>query len=328
MPAASRFGLIGCGAIGSLLDEGLAGPSRTHASAVVASSRAELVAVADVDEARARACASARGVARWYADPIQMLRHERLDAVAVATPPVGRAGIVAAAIEAGVRLVWLEKPAAASLEEAEDLRARCAQAGIAVAVNHLRRWAPLADELRRLASPESIGHVQHVVGWYGKGIVNNGSHVLDLVAATIGTPSRGAVLRVVDDGRDTDPTVDALVDVDVAGRVIPLHLVGTDHRAFSLLEVQVTGTRGRVHVVDGGRQLVREDVADDPDFPGYARLREVERRRDLLAGMFDRAVSQLCDVLEGLDATPMCTLEDSMVSLAVADDLRRVASAR
>jgi predicted dehydrogenase len=320
VPAAARFGLIGCGAIGSLLDEGRSGESVTHAAAITRAADAELVAVADTDAERASACAQARGVRRWYVDAREMLEREALDAVVIATPPAGRVDIVDAALAAGVRLVWLEKPAAVSVAEAQLIADRCAAAGVVVAVNHLRRWAPLLDSLREVLAAGLLGVPQLLVGTYTKGLRNNGLHLLDLVAATVGRPQPGRLVRRLDDGRTDDPTYDVLMDVRAEdGAVVPLRLLGVDHRHFQLFELDLIGSTGRVLVTDGGRALSIETVEDDPLFPGYRHLAPASRRQDLLTGMFDRAVAQLVAVLHGAEAAPRCTLADAMVSMAAVE---------
>ena len=322
VPATARFGLIGCGSVGSLLDEDA--PSAfalTHASALGRSTRARLVAVCDTDADRAVACARARGVERWYVDAAEMLAAETLDAVIVATPPAGRRAVVDAALRAGIRLLWLEKPAAATLPEAERLGRAAADAGVIVAVNHLRRWATLADLLRR--SVAGIGPLRSVTGTYGKGLANNGSHLLDLVTMVAGEPRAGRVVRVVDDGRAEDATVDAELDLPVpGGRTVPLSLRGTDHRNFSVFELEFIGGAGRVRVSDLGRNLTVEVVEADPVFPGYRRLAPPAVHAGLLDGMFERALDQLVDVLDGKDPRPLCGLDEAKTVLRVLGLLR------
>lgn len=321
MPAAARFGLIGCGAIGSLLDEGRTGESLTHAAAITRSARAELTCVADLEADRARECAARRGVPRWYADPLELLAEEQLDALVLAIPADGRSRVMDAVLESRIRLVWLEKPPAASVAEALKLADRCDAAGVTVAVNHLRRWAPLRDHLDSLLASGALGNLQHLRASYAKGVLNNGSHLLDLVDACIGVPGTGRVLRRIDDGRAADPTVDAEVPVTTSSGPVPMYLLGSDHRDFAIHELTILGSTGRIRITESGAELAYDVVTDDPAFTGYRRLAEADRRADLLAGMFDRAVDQLVDVLEGGDVEPACSLRDALVSFAVATDL-------
>ncbi len=92
-----------------------------HLPAIAADPRFELVAAVSRN-------ATVDGVAN-YRDIAELLAagHD-LDAVSICTPPVGRAGIAMAAIDAGLH-VMLEKPPAATLSEIARIEAHAAAAG-------------------------------------------------------------------------------------------------------------------------------------------------------------------------------------------------------
>jgi predicted dehydrogenase len=122
---------------------------RLHAAKVAALQQAgggaTLVAVADVDPARARELAAEHG-ARAVAD-LRELAGE-LDAAIVAVPTVAHGAVVRSALELGLD-VLVEKPIAASVEEAEALLARAAAKGALLQVGHLE-WFNAA--MRTVAS--------------------------------------------------------------------------------------------------------------------------------------------------------------------------------
>jgi predicted dehydrogenase len=122
---------------------------RLHAAKVAALQQAggdaTLVAVADVDPARARELAAEHG-ARAVAD-LRELAGE-LDAAIVAVPTVAHGAVVRSALELGLD-VLVEKPIAASVDEAEALLARAAAKGALLQVGHLE-WFNAA--MRTVAS--------------------------------------------------------------------------------------------------------------------------------------------------------------------------------
>jgi len=316
----TRFGLIGCGAVGSLLDEGrLSGPALTHASAITRSARADLAAVCDVDSARADACAAARGVARSYVDAATMLDAERLDAVVIATPPTDRLDIIEHAVDSGVRLIFCEKPLATTAAEARRLEGVVPH-NVVFAVNYLRRWAPLAPVLR-VAVERELGRLQTGVAWYGKGLLNNGGHHLDLLSMLFGLPNAVRAVTVVDDARAEDPTVSAALTYNVNGADFPVFLLGTDHRPFQVFELELLGTDGRLRVLDGGRVTEHQQVIDDPVYPGYRVLAPPTRGTGGLAGAFEAALEQLLDVVAGIESEPRCTLADGIAVVETAESI-------
>ncbi len=121
-----RIALAGAGHMGKL-----------HAAKVAALARETgevvLVAVADIDAERARELAALHD-ARAVAD-LSTLAGE-LDAAIVAVPTVAHGRVVGEALAAGLD-VLVEKPIAATVEEAEALLARAAARGALLQVGHL-----------------------------------------------------------------------------------------------------------------------------------------------------------------------------------------------
>ena len=75
-----------------------------------------LVAGAERDARRLRAFGERYGVTALYTDAAEMLRHEELDIIAVATNVKGRADLTCMAVECGARALAIEKPIAHTLE--------------------------------------------------------------------------------------------------------------------------------------------------------------------------------------------------------------------
>ena len=93
----------------------------------------ELVAVCDVDRTRAEQLA--RGDATVYEDWHALLDTEEIDALWVATPPRHHAAPTIAALERGLP-VYLEKPIARTLEDADAIVAACEQTGRVCAIGY------------------------------------------------------------------------------------------------------------------------------------------------------------------------------------------------
>ena len=96
------------------------------------------------------------------------------------------------------RLLLLEKPVAASLDEARALERACARRPeMAVAVNYIRRYLPSVQTwLKRLQSGE-LGQLLFGQITYGKGLLTNGSHFVNLAEAWLG---RLKLVRLLDPG--------------------------------------------------------------------------------------------------------------------------------
>ena len=108
------------------------------------------------DYAKKRGITMVESYAALLADPA-------LDAIVLATPHSEHVGQVLQCAAAG-RPVFVEKPLALNLSDAQRLRAACEQAGVLLAVGHNRRFFPAMRELKKLATDGSLGTLLHVEG--------------------------------------------------------------------------------------------------------------------------------------------------------------------
>lgn len=117
--------------------------ARIHA-ALAAEDRAQLIAVCDRDEGRARAVAAARGTA-WVTDWRALIG--RVDAVSLAAPTEAHCEIACPLLEAGIH-VLVEKPVARTLAEADRMIDAASRSGALLQVGHLERFNPALVALR------------------------------------------------------------------------------------------------------------------------------------------------------------------------------------
>ena len=122
-----KAAVIGVGSLG-----------RHHARIYSELEGVELVAVCDTDEARAREYAEQYGC-RAVADYRDLLG--AVDAASVAAPTVDHARIGCDLLASGVATL-IEKPIAASLEEADQLVAAARAAGAVLQIGHVERFNP------------------------------------------------------------------------------------------------------------------------------------------------------------------------------------------
>jgi predicted dehydrogenase len=128
------IGVVGVGALG-----------RHHARHLAQTEDARLVGVYDIDPARAAEVAGELGT-RSFGDLDQLLREVQAVSVAVPTPAHAEVGM--RALSRGVP-VLMEKPLAATLDEADGLIAEAGQRGLQLQVGHIERY----NQALRAAEP-------------------------------------------------------------------------------------------------------------------------------------------------------------------------------
>lgn len=160
----------------------------------------ELVAICDIDRARAEQLAPAGSAV--YEDWRELLDRETLDALWVTTPPLHHRGPATAAMEAGIP-VFLEKPVARTLEDAHAIVESWERTGVVCAVGY--QWhateglgtlqSELAGQRIALLLGVSVGPTV-ARPWFldrsggGGNILERGSHQLDLMRAVAGDVAR------------------------------------------------------------------------------------------------------------------------------------------
>ncbi|MBM5822369.1 Gfo/Idh/MocA family oxidoreductase [Cyanobium sp. N.Huapi 1H5] len=136
-----RVGVIGIGNMGW-----------HHARVLSLLRDAELVGVADPDEARGR-LAVEQFDCRWFPAYEDLL--SEVEAVCIAVPTLLHHRVGMACLQAGVH-VLIEKPIAATQEEAADLIGAAEAAGRLLQVGHIERFNPAFRELLRVVANEEV----------------------------------------------------------------------------------------------------------------------------------------------------------------------------
>ncbi|MCE9606422.1 MAG: Gfo/Idh/MocA family oxidoreductase [Planctomycetia bacterium] len=228
----------------------------------------ELVAIADADAAGLAAQLKLRGVEKGYADYKQALAETKPDLVAIGMRHVDQhREAVLAAVAAGVRGIYIEKPFCRTPAEADEIVAACESKNVKLAVAHRNRNHPVLPAIAKLMADGKLGRVLEIRA-RGKEDTRGGAldlwvlggHALNLCAYFAGKPvaCSATVLR---DGRpivkaDVGPGAEGLGPLagnEVHARYefesgIPvffdsIHDAGTKQAGFGL---QIIGTEGIV----------------------------------------------------------------------------------
>jgi predicted dehydrogenase len=136
-----RVGVIGIGNMGW-----------HHARVLSLIKDADLVGVADPDQVRGRLATEQFGC-HWFASYEEML--PEVEAVCIAVPTLLHHRVGLACLRAGVH-VLIEKPIAATQDEAADLIQAAEQAGRLLQVGHIERFNPAFRELVKVVAGEEV----------------------------------------------------------------------------------------------------------------------------------------------------------------------------
>jgi len=147
VPAKLNVGVIGCGWAGE-----------QHIRAYSSLEEVRILAMADVDEAKARDIAKKWGAETWHRDYKKIFRDARIDAVSICLPHYLHSKVALEAADAGKHILC-EKPIANTLDEADEMIRAAEKAGVTLMIAENVRFDPVNLKIKELITQDYIGEV-------------------------------------------------------------------------------------------------------------------------------------------------------------------------
>ena len=168
-----KVGIVGLGLVGDF-----------HIEAYQAHPDAEVVAVCDLDEARAREVCARYGIGRYYLSYDELLADDAVDTVDITTPTVLHAPMALAAARAGKHILC-EKPFCLRLAEGEAVCRAADDAGVTLMVGESYLFMTSIMRARALVQAGAIGKPQQIRQRFGAwverpGVLDDGRPVTEL----------------------------------------------------------------------------------------------------------------------------------------------------
>lgn len=193
---------------------GLGWPGMQHLKGYIADARAEVIAVCDLDKARAQQVAAQANVPHVYTDHLAMLENREIDAVSVCLPNFLHAPMTIDALNAG-KHVLCEKPPACSAAEAQAMADAATKNGKTLMYALVQRFDGSTQQLKQLIDAGELGNVYFgkagyvrrrgipigKEGWFvdkaragGGALIDIGVHALDCIWWLMGSPNPVAIM--------------------------------------------------------------------------------------------------------------------------------------
>lgn len=315
------FGVIGTGIVGGAW----------HAHVYHHMPRASLVAVCDLNEARAREIAEKYGRPHVYTDYGELLARPDIAAVSIATPDFAHREIAVAAAEAGKHIL-VEKPLATTVEDAEAILAAVEKAGVKLMVDFHNRANPAFVTARQALRNGDLGELKYIYArlsnttfvptqmlpWASRSsaLWFLASHTLDLSCwlledrpRRVYAVSRSGLLR--EKGIDTQDFHVAIVEFKRGG-VATLEnswiLPETEPNVFNM-KLELLGSDGAMYINTSDNRTVEKftrDAVSLPDTLGFTLDADSAR----LSGFVLEAIARFVDAVVD-DAPVLATGEEA-----------------
>ena len=123
----------------------------------------KIVAVADADPKGLADAAQRLGGVKAYADYKVMLAEAKPDIAAICARHIHEhRDMIVAAVGAGVKGIYIEKPFVRTSAEADEIVKLCAEKGVRLAIAHRNRYHPVVDVVKQLVASGEIGELKEV----------------------------------------------------------------------------------------------------------------------------------------------------------------------
>jgi predicted dehydrogenase len=263
-----KCAIVGCGNIAGGYDTPESSLVRTHAKSFLLSDSCKLVGVSDIDKNIAKSFSKTWNVPLYFVDFDELLYQCKPDLLSICTPTETHFEIFKKACLAGVSNIWLEKPAALTIEELQEMMNISKEYNVNVWVNYFRRYDAGFKKVKNRLS--EIGKIKYVGAFYTKGFRHNGSHLIDLVHWFFGKIKRTEIIEILHD--EKFPSASGIFYSEKA----KVNFTALDYKNFELFEIDIIGSNGRIIIKDGGQKIVFEKVAMDKFYNNYKNLETYE----------------------------------------------------
>lgn len=305
--------IIGAGNIGALFDSPASEEILTHANAYRKHPDFCLKGFYDVDVKRAEDAAGRWGV-KAYASLEEAM--EYADVVSCTVPDAYHYDILKKLAKYPIQMVFTEKPFTKTVEEAKEICQLYEDRQIPILMNYTRRFVTEFIELR--ARIGEFGSFVKGIGYYGKGVLHNGSHMIDFLRFLLGEVEVLSGENPIFDFEEDDPSVEARLQV---GKGL-FCMYPIDCRIATVFELDLFFEKGRIRLTDGCSHVEEYQVRPSDVYEGYYNFKP-EREYDVkYDSSFQNALDNSKQHLEQGTAL-FCNKEDATRVLTICKELQQ-----
>jgi predicted dehydrogenase len=277
MPEALGVAVFGCG-----------GVSAGHFSAYAANPKARLIAAVDVRPELAEAAAKKWGAQHWYTSTAEAFANPDVQIADLCLPHHLHAPVAIEAANAG-KHVFVEKPIANTLDEADAMIAACRENGVLLMVDQTKRYQNRHRKLKELLDAGYVGdpilvrgaYLQDIIYawhhmeperlkgyWKHDGVISGiGIHALDLLRWLIGeaieVQAVASTSDLIDPQRRTEDSGHVLLRFanGCIGEVTVSYVLKTPHFAASwdVMPIEIYGRDGSIRMDEHDTITVTSD---------------------------------------------------------------------
>ncbi len=289
--------IIGAGNIASGFDDITNSSVLTHAHAYINNPEIELLGFYDTDYEKAQSAAKKWGV-KAFKEPVNA------DIISICVPDEYHAETLLNVQNLQPKLIFLEKPVCTKKDNPEILK----NIKTPILINYSRCFSKSFQELANRIKSKEFGSYENGFGFYGKGFIHNGSHLINLLNLLIGKIEKIDFKNEINDYFENDTSKEAFITFKNGKQFT---MIPANCNNFTIFEFDIIFEKARIRMVNSGFELEIYKVQDSEKYTGYKNLILSEKITTDLDFAMSNAVQNIVDYLNG-NADLMCTLNDGL----------------
>lgn len=306
--------IIGAGQIAAGYDSPESDLVLTHAKAITRSEIMELAGFYDVNIEAARNAAT-----KWDTRVVESVFNiDSIDVVCCAVPDKSHYNIMMTLSQLNhLKAIICEKPLADTYERACEIRDIYENNRVPVFVNYTRRYLQEFVDLRKWIIGQAGEFITgHCI--YGKGIVHNGSHLINLLQYLLGELSIDLVSGLIYDYSSEDPSVEFIIksgEAKIVFQAVPCDVV-------TIFELDLFFDKGRVKYDDAKGRIDYYTIMDSKEYPGYRNYYQYRTVNINRNQAIESLYSNVCDVVTGESSTVRGDMNSSVETLKICKEVK------
>lgn len=260
-----KCAVVGCGKIAEGYDSPDDNKIRTHVKAYLENTNCNLVGVCDKDENKLIDLQSRWGAVPIFSDLDLMLSSCNIDLLSICTPSEFHLDSFESAVYSNIKKIWMEKPSSYDSKSIKKMIELENNKGIKVYVNYFRRYDLGFAKVKEAL--DGLGKVEHVIGYYSKGMKHNASHLVDLLVWLFGKASNSKLLSDLTD--EPYPSASFKLEFNDTNA----HIFNFDYKNYEIFELDIIGSKGRIKILDGGKCIEFYEVSESEYYASYRNLK-------------------------------------------------------
>ncbi len=302
--------IVGAGMIGAFFDIPESEKILTHAHAFTKHAGFNLIGFFDKDIKKAQKAANIWG-GNAFESINEAFSSEIIDVVSVAVPDEYHYAVLKEISKFPIKVVFAEKPLTKTVNEAKEIVQIYKEKNIDVIVNYSRRFVPEFERIENNIEKGIYGEYLTGTGYYGKGIIHNGSHLIDLLRYLIGEIDTIKPISSIQDFYPDDKSISAVLTFE---NNKPFFIQYIDCRKYTIFEIDILFERKRIRIYDSGFKIEEYDIQENKIFKGYKNIvKNAEIDTSLHNAMYNAAENIYRHLIEGQNLK--CNIEDGYKTL-------------